>query len=72
MAKVKTFTAGYGFSGSINGQWHKFNTEITIEIEPGDNIAEIKEVLSKHKELTFDFHEIPDAPEYRDTLLIEK
>ena len=43
MAKVKTFTAGYGFSGSINGQWHKFNTEITIEIEPGDNIAEIKE-----------------------------
>ena len=43
MAKVKTFTSGYGFSGSINGQWHKFNTEITIEIEPGDNIAEIKE-----------------------------
>lgn len=36
------------------------------------NIDEIKEVLSKHKELTFDFHEIPDAPEYRDTLLIEK
>lgn len=36
------------------------------------NIDEIKQVLSKHKELTFDFHEIPDAPEYRDTLLIEK
>lgn len=36
------------------------------------NIDEIKEILSKHKELTFDFHEIPDAPEYRDTLLIEK
>ena len=36
------------------------------------NIDEIKQILSKHKELTFDFHEIPDAPEYRDTLLIEK
>lgn len=36
------------------------------------NIDEIKQILSKHKELTSDFHEIPDAPEYRDTLLIEK
>ena len=36
------------------------------------NIDEIKQILSKHKELNFEFHEIPDAPEYRDTLLIEK
>lgn len=43
MAKVKEFKAGYGFSGSINGQWHKFSTEITIEIEGTDNIAEVKE-----------------------------
>lgn len=43
MAKVKSFTAGYGFSGSINGQWHKFNTEITIELEPDDNISAVKE-----------------------------
>lgn len=36
------------------------------------NIDDIKKVLSKHKELTFDFQEIPDAPEYRDSLLIEQ
>lgn len=32
----------------------------------------IKEVLAKHKELTFDFNEYPDAYEYRDTLYIEE
>ena len=32
----------------------------------------IKEVLTKHKELTFDFNEYPDAYEYRDTLYIEE
>lgn len=36
------------------------------------DLDEIKKVLKKHKELTFDFKEVPDAPEYRDTLLIEK
>lgn len=36
------------------------------------DLDEIKKVLDKHKELTFDFQEIPDAPEYRDSLLIEK
>ena len=43
MAKVTSFTAGYGFSGSINGQWHKFNCEITIEIEGTDNVQQVKE-----------------------------
>lgn len=32
----------------------------------------IKEVLAKHKELTFDFNEYPDAYEYRDTLYIKE
>lgn len=32
----------------------------------------IKEVLSEHKELTFNFNEFPDAYEYRDTLYIER
>lgn len=31
-------------------------------------IDEIKEVLSKYKNLTFDFHEVPEAQEYRDSL----
>lgn len=31
-------------------------------------IDEIKEVLSKYKNLTFDFHELPEAQEYRDSL----
>ena len=30
-------------------------------------LDEIKEVLSKYPSLTFDFHEIPEAIEYRDT-----
>lgn len=35
-------------------------------------INEIKKVLKEHKDLTFDFHEVPEASEYRDSLLIEK
>lgn len=35
-------------------------------------IDEIKKVLAQHKELTFDFHELPDAPEYRDSQIIEQ
>lgn len=35
-------------------------------------VDKIKEALAKHKELTFDFNEYPDAYEYRDTLYIEK
>lgn len=33
---------------------------------------EIKEVLSRHKELTFDFNEVPAATEYRDTLKMKE
>ncbi|QNQ82900.1 DUF4041 domain-containing protein [Lactobacillus sp. PV012] len=36
------------------------------------DIDEIKNILNKHKELTFDFHETPEAPEYRESLLLEK
>lgn len=36
------------------------------------NIGEIKQVLAKHKDLTFDFHEVPACEEYRDTLKIEQ
>ena len=36
------------------------------------NINEIKQVLAKHKDLTFDFHEVPACEEYRDTLKIEQ
>lgn len=35
-------------------------------------IDEIKKVLQQHEELTFDFHEVPDANEYRDSLLLAK
>lgn len=43
---------------------HKEYFKITID--------EIKEILAKHKNLTFDFHEIPDAIEYRDTLKLSE
>lgn len=36
------------------------------------DMNEIKQVLSRHKELTFDFNEIPEATEFRDSLLIEQ
>ena len=36
------------------------------------DMQEIKHILEQHKELTFDFHEVPEAPEYRDSLLIEQ
>lgn len=42
MAKVTRFRAGYGLSAEINGIWHKFNAEIEIEMENGDDVQEQK------------------------------
>lgn len=36
------------------------------------SMDEIKEVLNQHKELTVEFHEVPEAIEYRDTQLIKQ
>ena len=35
-------------------------------------ISEVRNVLEEYKDLTIDFNETPDAPEYRQTLALEK
>lgn len=36
------------------------------------SISDIKETLSEYKDLTIDFNEVPEAPEYRESLAITK
>ena len=43
MAKVKSFTAEFGTSMEIKGMWYKFNSGIELEIEPNDDVADVKE-----------------------------
>lgn len=42
LAKVRTFKAEAGISFEYKGMWHKFHTGIELEIEPQDNIADVK------------------------------
>lgn len=43
MAKVKSFKAEFGTSVEIRGTWYKFNSGIELEVEPNDDVAEVKE-----------------------------
>lgn len=43
MAKVKSFKAEFGTSMEIKGMWYKFNSGIELEIEPDDDVADVKE-----------------------------
>lgn len=43
MARVKSFKAAYGTSAEVEGVWHKFHSEIEIELTEGDNVGDIKE-----------------------------
>lgn len=42
MAKVKSFKASYGISAEMQGIWHKFESGIEIEVEPEDNLDDVK------------------------------
>ena len=43
MAKVKTFIAEYGMSVQIKDIWHKFGCRVETELEPEDELNEVKE-----------------------------
>ena len=43
MAKLKTFTVGYGLSIQVKEIWHKFSCEVGVELEKTDDIIEVKE-----------------------------
>lgn len=43
MAKVKEFTAEFGMSVELKGQWYKYGCKLTVEVEPKDNVAEVKQ-----------------------------
>jgi hypothetical protein len=42
MPKVKEIQASVGSSAEIRGVWYKFQFSITLEIEEGDDLAEVK------------------------------
>lgn len=42
MPKVKSFKAESGVSLELKGVWYKFYAGIELEIEPDDNVAEVK------------------------------
>lgn len=42
MAKVKSFKAEFGTSAEIKGVWYKFNSGIELDIEPGDDMEDVK------------------------------
>lgn len=43
MAKVKSFKAEFGMSAEIKDVWYKFYSGIELEIEPDDDVSEVKE-----------------------------
>lgn len=45
MAKVKTVEASYGTSVEFQGVWHKFQFSMALDVEDGDNVADVKSKL---------------------------
>lgn len=43
MSKVVKFSTEYGLSVQIKDIWHKFGCGIEVEIEPNDDVKEVKE-----------------------------
>ena len=42
--KVKEMTFGRGLSFEIGGNWHKLYSEMTVELEEGEDIDDAKEM----------------------------
>jgi hypothetical protein len=42
MAKVSHFSSKFGMSLEIKDVWYKFESAITIEVDEGDNLEEVK------------------------------
>jgi hypothetical protein len=53
MAKLKSFRAEAGISLDIKGTWYKFYCGVELEMEEGDNSAEVKQKAwnTVHQEL---------------------
>jgi hypothetical protein len=60
MAKVKSFRAETGVSVELKGQWYKFYTAIELELEEGDDTAEVKKKAwnTVHAEIEKQFTEL--------------